>query len=558
MLWLFRLSLVALSGAWTTNCTNDGGATWGPCGPGREDCGPPFSDPATPQYHPRSASCGENDPNFSFYDPLHGLYHHFWQEHIAMPRNGEGGGPVIAHAVSADLAKWTRLPIAVWNDAPYDSRAIFTGSTTIVNMVPTMMYPGLCTQNSFPGCMGMDFSIAVPANRSDPLLTNWSKPSYNPILNASGDDPTTAWRTASGEWRMTRKDGRVFWSTDFVRWHPAACAQPGGCGPNGELFSQSECGDFFELPPACATDPGCTVGGPSPAPTHVRKVSLNGDFYTLGVYADGPPGSTGAWTPTHNTSAWVPLLQPLDASVRNDSRGYEVFAAVAKSFFDPSENRRVWFSWVKVLAPGAQSLAREARYHAALARLVFAPVPTMAGLRAAPPLFSAPALTVAAGGAVWLGDWDPGVGNQSEVAATFALPASGPPAVFGVQVNVGRGRTGGAGGANVSNTLRVVFDPATRAANASWGAVEAALPILPTDTEVDVHVFLDRAVAEIYVGKGRLAFTVAAGSAASSAEAGMVVFAEGQAVEARDIGAWHLNSCWVSKEEVLAGRKQRN
>jgi hypothetical protein len=404
----------------------------------------------------------------------------------------------------------------------------------------------------------MDFAVAVPANHSgDPFLTRWAKPAYNPILNASGDDPTTAWRTSAGEWRMTRKDGRVFFSRDFVRWAPAACAQPGGCGPNGALFTQSECGDFFPLPPACATDPGCTAGGPQPAPTHVRKVSLNGDFYTLGAYEEGPPGSTGAWTPTHNTSAWVPLLQPLDASVRSDSRGYELFAAVAKSFWDPSAARRVWFSWVKVTGPGAQGLAREARYHAALARLVFAPVPAMASLRAAPALFQAAALAVPANGAVWLGDWAPGVGNQSEVAATFALPLGGGPVAFGLLVNAGRGRGAGPGAANASNALRVTFDPATRAASASWGAVEASLPILEGDTEVDVRVFLDRAIAEVYVGKGRLAFTVAAGSPASAAEAGMAVFAEGQAVAARDVGAWHLNSCWISKEEVLAQARER-
>jgi hypothetical protein len=295
------------------------------------------------------------------------------------------------------------------------------------------------------------------------------------------------------------------------------------------------------------------AGDGPPAPTHVRKVSLNGDFYTLGVYEDGPPGSTGSWTPTHNTSSWVPLLQPLDASVRSDSRG-QVYASVAKSFFDPSENRRVWFSWVKVQAPGAQSLAREARYHMALARLVFSPVPALAALRAAPPLFAAAAVPVPAGGAVWLGDWAPGAGNQSEVAATFALPPPGGlPVAFGVRVNVGRAAPRAQpGAANASNELRVVYDPRTRTANASWGGVEAALPILEGDAEVDVRLLLDRAVAEVFVGKGRLAFTVAAGTAASAAEAGMELFAEGGGMVARDVGAWHINSCWVRKEEVLA------
>ena len=81
---------------------------------------------------------------------------------------------MIGHAVSADLALWARLPVALWNDAAYDTRAIFTGSTTIVNGVPTMVYPGLCTQHSFPGCTGMVFGIAVPSNHTgDPFLKTW-------------------------------------------------------------------------------------------------------------------------------------------------------------------------------------------------------------------------------------------------------------------------------------------------------------------------------------------------------------------------------------------------
>ena len=46
-------------------------------------------------------------------------------------------------------------------------------------------------------------------------------------------------------------------------------------------------------------------------PNYVHKQSSNGqDWYTLGVYEDGPAGSTGIWTP----SAGVPELQPLDAT----------------------------------------------------------------------------------------------------------------------------------------------------------------------------------------------------------------------------------------------------
>ena len=80
--------------------------------------------------------------------------------------------------------------------------------------------------------------------------------------------------------------------------------------------------------------------------------------------------------------------------------------------------------------------------------------------------------------------------------------------------------------------------------------------MLPEDTEVDVKLFLDQSIAEIYVMRGRLAFTVGAGSSASAGEAGMLLWAGegGEGVSARNISAWHLNSCWVTQEEVLAQR----
>ena len=44
-----------------TSCVNSSGGDAGPCQPGREYCGAAF-DASTPQFHVRSASCGENDP----------------------------------------------------------------------------------------------------------------------------------------------------------------------------------------------------------------------------------------------------------------------------------------------------------------------------------------------------------------------------------------------------------------------------------------------------------------------------------------------------------------
>lgn len=476
-----------------------------------------------------------------------------------MPRDGDGGGPVIGHAVSADLARWTRMPVAIWNDAAYDSRAIFTGSTTIVDGVPTMMYPGLCTQRAFPGCEGYDFAVAVPADHAgDPLLTNWSKPAYNPVVNGSGDDPTTAWRTAAGEWRMSRKDGKIFYSDDFKKWQQAACVDVARCLPGGVFFNVSECSDFFPMPRFCDGN-GCATGGPTPAPNFVHKQSANGDLYTLGLYTEGPPASTGLWAPTPG----VPYYQPLDATITGGA--CEVFVSVAKSFYDAAQDRRLWFGWIHFPfgGEGAQSMARESRFHAGLRLLTAQPVAKMSNLRALPALFAAPSVDVPANGSVWLGDWPAGSGNQSELSVTFALPSSS--ARFGVTVLNGNGngngqRGGGsAAGAPPRNSssiyVTIIFDAASFTANCSIGNINRRLPLIAGDTTVDLHVFLDQSIMETYVMGGRLAFTTQAGTPASGEEAGMTLFSD-TALAAINISAYHLNSCWVTPEEVLAHRDE--
>ena len=450
------LALAAAAAAGAAACFNLAGVSC-ECGPGCDQCtATPFGQ-STPQFHIRDLSCGENDPNFPLYDSLHKLYHHFYQDHLAEHQGGDGQGPDIGHAVSADMVTWAHLPVAVWNDQPYDSVAIYTGSASIVNGVPTMIYPGLCTKHNWSSCdTGTLLALAVPADHAgDPLLTNWSKPAYNPIVNNTQRDPSSAWQTAAGEWRLTNFEGKIYSSMDFVTWAAAS----GGAA----LFAEAECPDFFPRkylardrqshparrrprklgpdpfpggplalthPNACPVPRNCEGNGcndaPPPGavtPTHVHKESSGGqDWYTLGVYADGEVGSIGAWSDIPG----VPHLQPLDFSTGGS--GMHFYAS--KSFFDPAGDggagRRIYYGWALVPPASTQTLPRDTRWHPVLQRLTFRPIPELAALRASPPLFPQAAVALAANETRWLGDWAPGAGNQSELSATFALPASGP------------------------------------------------------------------------------------------------------------------------------------
>ena len=108
-----------------------------------------------------------------------------------------------------------QLPTAIWNGldssttpftvTKYDNEAIFTGSAQvfegggpggkgkgIVNI-----YPGLCNKKDWPACStGTLLAQAVPADyANDELLLNWTKPSYNPIMEGTQRDPSSPWKT---------------------------------------------------------------------------------------------------------------------------------------------------------------------------------------------------------------------------------------------------------------------------------------------------------------------------------------------------------------------------
>jgi hypothetical protein len=237
-----------------------------------------------------------------------------------------------------------------------------------------------------------------------------------------------------------------------------------------------------------------------------KESSSQQDWYTLGVYTDGAIGSTCNWTDILG----VPHLQPLDYSTGGS--GMHFYAS--KSFFDPvggggGLGRRIYWGWALVPPASAQTLPRDTRYHAALQRLTFQPIPELAALRASPPLFSGAGLALQANQTLWLGDFAPGAGNQSELSAVFELPSGGPALTFGVAVLVGAG--GGGASGNLSTPVIFSFDPAaftldvTVGANATGGGgAFAAVPLLPGDARVDVRVFVDVTFVEVFCDAGPL------------------------------------------------------
>lgn len=74
---------------------------------------------------------------------------------------------VWGHAASKDLVTWKHLPVAIWNNHSYDGSGVWTGSATIVDGSPVLMFPGLG-----PGTE--DMNLAHPADPTDPYLVEWA------------------------------------------------------------------------------------------------------------------------------------------------------------------------------------------------------------------------------------------------------------------------------------------------------------------------------------------------------------------------------------------------
>ena len=482
--------------------------TEAPCGPGNQMCPPgPFGSDA-PQFHVRDLSCGENDPNGPVYDPVHGVYHLHYQNHV-----GCRGGRTYGHAVSRDFIHWAHMPISIWNDRPYDEHAIFTGSATIVDGKVVQVYPGLCYAKFSESCPGgTNLAIAVPADPADPLQTNWTKDSYttNPIVNNTGRDPSTAWQTPAGEWRLTTFDTMVMGSMDFKTWYRIGM-QPG--------FPEGECPSFFPLP---RTTPGAgTARHGAPTYTHVHKASHGGkDWMVPGTYTAGLPRTDGNWTTTAKE-------QLVDAG--------HLYAS--KDFYDPVKGRRINFGWATVPPASTQTLPREVTWHPVLQQLVFSPVEEQDSLRGAT-IASLPSMPLAPNVSTPLG-LPPTAGKQSEIRISFARPAGA--VRLSVHVMADRSR-------NVTGTeFFVEYVPGKPTVSVGSGGATDVLQLLPADKTIELTLYVDNTFTEAFWQGGRVAMTTVTPSSGGHDDATVGASQPGVSASAT---AWSVDSIWVSPEEV--------
>lgn len=263
-----------------------------------------------------------------------GWYHFFYQYN---PYGAVWGNIVWGHAVSSDLINWRHLPIAMVPDQWYDINGVWTGSATFLEDGKLiMLYTGSTNESV------QVQNLAYPADPSDPLLIDWVKFSGNPVLFPPPGidikdfrDPTTAWLTSEGKWRIAigskiNRTGMslVYETKDFVRYellHDVLHAVPG--------TGMWECVDFY--PVSTTENRGLDTSVNGPKVKHIVKTSLDddrNDYYALGTY----DSVNGIWTPDD---------PKLDAGIglRYD---YGIFYA-SKTFYDQEKERRVLWGWIK-------------------------------------------------------------------------------------------------------------------------------------------------------------------------------------------------------------------
>ena len=529
-------------------------------------------------------TCKIADPDFPFYDAKHRMYHLFFRYFGAARKT-----PVIGHAASRDMVRWTRLPVAITNTTWYDSVSIWTGSATVVNGTPYLTYPGHCVPNvGGCGASGFDFSQVVPADAADPLYKVWRKLETTPIVNDTFDDPSTAWRAERlGEWRFignSRKD-----RTSLAQSPIFASSTLDFRGPWRRVgltnLSWGECPSLYPLP----LPPGVTAAAAKAAgwPSHVHKRSraahncsdeCSGDTVQLGNWYDGATkGEVGTWSAAKGFERQFEELQIIDAGNRYAS----------KDFLASAKQRRINYGWIHVPG-GGQSLPRVQTFEPATKQLLNAPLPEISSLRtSSKPLASlgfqwlnssqvplgTPAAIIAAGANasdVTIDIYLPCAADYRRSASAAGSAAGGGPGRVGVRVMADAKGKGGvlaffelqplSNGWNVT----VGFDPPCFActANPTGGAPHAQqLQLLSTEQRLSLRVLSDRQVVEAYWMGGRVAMTT--GGAADDGDFGLpgepfaprgAVFAEsaGLEIEVLDAALWPMGGIWATEAEVLA------
>lgn len=490
-----------------------------------------ISDPARPGFHFRPPAGWMNDPNGPIYRD--GRYHLFYQHN---PYGDVWGDIHWGHAWSPDLVRWNHLPVALAPSRDLGEQHCFTGSAWENDRAGTMLfYTSVPADTAARPCEQW-------AVRCGPGLASFRRHEDNPLL-VPGDPPAAAFRA---DWR----DPFVFEAAGRTFMILGAVLEEGGSRVLGGESRMAGEGDRV-IPLYEAEDP--SLG-------RWRYRGLLGCFPEAAVTFPECPNlfpvddrwllTYAAHEPVH---AALGHFRPLEGSFREEERGRldrtTFFYAAARYARAPGD-APVVVGWIRGWDGGrgwngALSLPRvvEVGSDGALRQR---PLPGLRRLRrrgarlergapgsdpeSVPGLRSS---TLEARAQLAGGEDDPldGVSGLRlvdggrRVASVRWLPSEGVVEVAGLRFPE-PGREPG--------------PPAPAGAPARWEST-----LVPVDESargaVEVHLFWDRSVLEVFIGGGREVCTLVLDTRGQPVE--LEAFAEGGA-RRPSVRAWPLEEIW--------------
>jgi fructan beta-fructosidase len=482
-----------------------------------------MQQPYRPQFHFSPPRNWMNDPDgLVYYDDE---YHLFYQHNPDAMVHGTERPMHWGHAVSADLVRWTHLPIAlvpdhlgdIWSGCAVvdweDSSGFFGGEAGLVAIF-TQGLDSLQQQ-----------SIAYSRDKG----RTWTMFARNPILTNPGlrdmRDPNVFWHASTRRWVMVLACGdhvRIYTSPNLIGW-----TQISSFGQShGSHAGVWECPDLFQLP----------VDGDPNAQKWVLTVSLNGRIqYFVGQF-------TGDEFINDNAA---------DVILWADY-GRDIYAAVTWSDTSLEAGRRVWIGWMADPAyadrvptnpwRGSLTVPRllDLRSTAQGVRLAQSPFPTLQRLRG--PAYHGNDATVAPGTNL-LADMS---GRALEIVGEFTPVAA---TEFGFRVRTNGAQYTTIGYEPATSTLFVDrTDSGLTSFSPSFpGRHEAPLPL--AHGAIKLHIFVDWSSIEVFGNDGNTVITDLIFP--DSDAIGLELYSRGGAVALGSLDIYPLMSIWEHDSSVV-------
>jgi beta-fructofuranosidase len=459
------------------------------------------ADPVRPIYHFLPPAYWMNDPNGPLYH--NGWYHLFYQHN---PYGDDWGHMHWGHARSRDLVYWEHLPVALAPSYEAGEEHVYSGCARINSQgEPLLFYTSVK-----PGPREVRSNNEQWAARPlDAEWLAWEKHPANPVLSLEthGGPPFLGdWRdpfifTAEGRNFLvlgaeteTEAQVALYEAVDdsLLRWRY--------CGP---LVREERIqGRFLECPNFVQLAPSQADGDP--------KWILLTSPYNLVEWTTGEfDAETLTFTPQHKGA--------LDAGRGETPNFY------ASNLLTDAAGNWVLLGWVRGFEKG-----RGWNGALALPRLLTMgddghprqqPIPALQALRGEE--HSAASVDVEPGSIVL-----PGLrGAALEIEASLQLGTAG---AAGLRV-----RCSDDGGQGVE----IRWDGATLTVAGSTVELPAGL-----ERELDLHIFLDQCVLEVFAGRGSVAMTRLVYPPAE--DQAVAAFAEGGTANIRRLDAWTMNGIW--------------